>query len=196
MYLLVRTSLTVICQWLAFSTFATAIICDSVIALSICYLLSRTQTGRQLLDSVLQMLGLYFIKSGLVITACNIASVISFSIMRHNCVFMAIFFFSFSFYFLSLLSILTSRDDLRAKMGNVVTTLPMLNRSPQSSTFVFASPTSKTGSFTSQAAAISIAVETETNILVDGIALPKPSYAHRQEEVMNIARSLSARNPE
>ncbi|KLO20376.1 hypothetical protein SCHPADRAFT_3313 [Schizopora paradoxa] len=175
--------------YLAFSTFATAVICDLVIAISICYLLTRAQTGRQLLDNVLHMLGLYFVKSGLVITACNIASVISFSFMRHNCVYMAIFFFSFSFYFLSLLSILTSRDDLRARMGSIVTSLPMHQLSPlspQSSTLVYGHPTSKMGSI-SQAAAISISVETETDILVDRVAIPKTSFSHCQKQSSNTA---------
>lgn len=156
--------------WLVFSTFASAIVCDLVIALSICYLLGRAQTGRQIMDRVLQMLGLYFVKSGLVITGCNTACIISFAVLSRNCLFMAIFHFSFSFYFLSLLSILTSRDDLRARMGGVVTALPLCSGSP-SSTSVFARQASKEGTFTlPNTIQVSIVVETETDFSADETA--------------------------
>jgi len=154
-------------SWLIYLTFSVSITSDLTIAGSLSYLLSKSRTGVKKTDTVLNVLKLYFVSTGGIIACCDMASIITYTIMPHNYVFVAIFITTAKTYFWCLLTALNSRDSLRNRVANPVINLPSLvnieRRSQPSDASLYAPNNLKRN----HSMAIEVSVNTETERRID-----------------------------
>ncbi|GLB40665.1 hypothetical protein LshimejAT787_0805360 [Lyophyllum shimeji] len=92
---------------------------DLLIAVSLCWSLSKSRTGFKKTDSIVNTLMMYAINTGLLTTICAAACFITYAVWPHEFTFIAIYFSLPKLYLNSLLATLNSRDTLSGNISRV-----------------------------------------------------------------------------
>ncbi|KAF5369558.1 hypothetical protein D9758_002559 [Tetrapyrgos nigripes] len=119
--------------WVVGAGIGSAAAADLMIAGSLCYYLSRTRTGFHRTDSLITLLIIYSLTTGLVTSLLDVIIVITFSLMPNNWVWLSVFWICGKCYVNSLLAALNSRESLREKVTH-----------PQGSNFIQFTPVGNT----------------------------------------------------
>jgi len=117
-------------QWAFTATFSTVITIDIAIAGSICYCLYRSRPEFAATNSIISMLMLWTLSTGLVTIICSLAALITNLTMPRSFVFLSFNFMLSKLYFNSLLAMLNSRGELKERLYSLDTSNP-LNPSPK-----------------------------------------------------------------
>ncbi|KAF8337190.1 hypothetical protein F5887DRAFT_1283008 [Amanita rubescens] len=103
-------------SYLLYAAFASAVAADVSIAISLCVSLSKRRTGFKRTDSLLNVLMLYSINSGLLTSLCSIASLVTYAVWPTEFTFIAVFFSQSKLYTISLFASINNREHLREKI--------------------------------------------------------------------------------
>ncbi|KAH9933255.1 uncharacterized protein BXZ73DRAFT_101215 [Epithele typhae] len=98
-----------------------SVVGDVIIAASMCYYLYRRRTGLGKTDSVVTMLMVYSVNSGVLTSIVALLSLILFLAMPTNLVWISVFFLLGKCYVNAFLGLLNSREQLRSGLGGIVT---------------------------------------------------------------------------
>ncbi|KDQ53886.1 hypothetical protein JAAARDRAFT_196997 [Jaapia argillacea MUCL 33604] len=110
--------------WLMYATLASGVVADALIAVSLCILLNRNRTGFKKTDSVVSLLMMYTINTGLLTSLCAISTFVTYAVMPNNFIFIALYFILSKLYLNSLLTTLNARTTLRENLSTEVS-IPM-----------------------------------------------------------------------
>jgi len=127
-------------SWLLYSGFAIALVCDFLIAGSLCYYLFTSRTGYKGTDSLINILSTYAINTGLVTSIFCALCFITYAAMPDNYIFLAFYFPLSKLYVNALLATLNARGRLREKSAassftlSKRTALGSMNTTPPRST--------------------------------------------------------------
>ncbi|KAL5505082.1 hypothetical protein ACEPAH_7745 [Sanghuangporus vaninii] len=105
-------------SWVLYTSLGSAVVADGWVAASLCFFLARNRTGFKSTDSVVNSLILYVINTGLFTSFCATACFVSFAVMPHNYIFIAVYFCLPKLYFNALLAMLNARERLRDGLSN------------------------------------------------------------------------------
>ncbi|KAL0960625.1 hypothetical protein HGRIS_005656 [Hohenbuehelia grisea] len=114
--------------WVTSVGLGSAAACDIIIAMSLCFYLTRSRTGFKRTDSLITTLIAYSLTTGLITSVIASVAVITFAIMPTNFIWLSFFWILGKCYVNSFLAALNSRDSLRERAG------------PQDGTFLQLSP--------------------------------------------------------
>ncbi|ESK95045.1 hypothetical protein Moror_13935 [Moniliophthora roreri MCA 2997] len=101
--------------WVTSAGIGSAAAADIMIAASLCYYLSRSKTGFRRTDSLITILIIYTVTTGLMTSVIDFAIIITFALMPNNYVWLALFWVVGRCYVNSFLAALNCRDSLREK---------------------------------------------------------------------------------
>ncbi|KAF8180851.1 hypothetical protein BJ912DRAFT_618796 [Pholiota molesta] len=96
-------------------SFAAAVVADSIVAISLCILLHQSRTGLKRTDSLLTILMIFIINTGLLTSICALVCLITYAIWPFKFIFMGFYFALSKLYVNSLLASLNARSSLRAR---------------------------------------------------------------------------------
>ncbi|KZT03057.1 uncharacterized protein LAESUDRAFT_705224 [Laetiporus sulphureus 93-53] len=99
-------------SWSLYVGFAFEVVVDGTITVSQCLLLRRLRTGIRRTDSVISVLMLYSINTGLFPSVCALLCLITFTVLPHMFVYFAFYFVLSKFYVNSLLANLNARTTI------------------------------------------------------------------------------------
>ncbi|KJA22397.1 hypothetical protein HYPSUDRAFT_656476 [Hypholoma sublateritium FD-334 SS-4] len=102
-------------SFMLYASFGTAVLVDSLIAVSLCILLVRNRTGFKQTDSVVSRLMLFTINTGLLTSIAAVACFVTYAIWPQRFIFMGIYFALSKLYANSLLASLNARNVLRGQ---------------------------------------------------------------------------------
>jgi len=111
-------------SWLLYCALSASVLADALIAGSLCISLQQSRSGFKATDSLVNILVLYSINTGLLTSICATACFITFSIWPNQFVYMGIYFTLSKLYVNSLLAMLNSRTALRERNSGV-NTIPL-----------------------------------------------------------------------
>ncbi|KAI0946477.1 hypothetical protein AcW1_009927 [Taiwanofungus camphoratus] len=100
-------------SWILYMGLSASVVADLIIATSLCVLLKRIRTGLPRTDSILRVLMLYTINTGVLTSLCAISCLVAYATMPDNYVFIAMYFVLSKLFLNSLLATLNARDHLR-----------------------------------------------------------------------------------
>ncbi|KAF8629508.1 hypothetical protein AX17_005634 [Amanita inopinata Kibby_2008] len=100
--------------------FSSATASDLSLALALCYLLYHSRTGFRKTDSLIKILMLYTVNTGLVVAIDAALGMIMYAVMPHNLIFLAFYLLLSKLYLNSYLATLNARRDLRKAMDDTV----------------------------------------------------------------------------
>lgn len=100
--------------------FAAILVADSLIALSLCYFLHRSRTGIKKTDSLITVLIMYTINTGLLTAIDAIAGLVLYAIMPDNLIYVAFYLQLSKLYLNAYLATLNAREGLRGRTDEVV----------------------------------------------------------------------------
>ncbi|KAJ3516516.1 hypothetical protein NLJ89_g1079 [Agrocybe chaxingu] len=103
-------------SYLMYTSLASAVAADVLIATSICVSLSRSRTGFKKTDSMVTVLMLYAINSSGLTSICSLACFITYAIWPLEFIFIAIYFCLSKLFLNSLLAMLNGRTSLKNKV--------------------------------------------------------------------------------
>jgi hypothetical protein len=103
--------------WVTTSGLGSAAAADILIAVSLCYYLSKSRTGFARTDSLIATLIKYSLTTGLITSIIAFISVVTFATMPTNYVWLAFFWLIGKCYVNSLLAALNSRESLREQVA-------------------------------------------------------------------------------
>ncbi|EMD36551.1 hypothetical protein CERSUDRAFT_84724 [Gelatoporia subvermispora B] len=92
---------------------AASLTADAAVALALCYFLYRSRTGWERTDSLIAVLMLFSINTGLLTVLDALASLITFAIMPSNLIFFAIYLCQSKLFINAFLATLNARETLR-----------------------------------------------------------------------------------
>lgn len=104
-------------SWIWCATFIAWTVCDCIIAVSLCTILARRRTGFQRTDSLIRTLILYTISTGALTSSIAITSAITYAVMPHNFIFIAISTILPKLHINSVFALLNSRDAMRKRIS-------------------------------------------------------------------------------
>ncbi|KAK7052511.1 hypothetical protein R3P38DRAFT_2860734 [Favolaschia claudopus] len=96
--------------------FAAGTSADLSVALALCYLLARSRTGFQRTDSLIRVLMMYTVNTGMLVALDATAGLVTFILMKKNFIFLAFYLLLSKLYLNSYLAILNARQGLREKL--------------------------------------------------------------------------------
>jgi len=130
-------------QYLLYMAFGSGVVADTIIAAALCIVLTTRRTGFRQTDSLVNVLMVYTINTGVMTSVVAILCLVLFAIMPHNYIFLALFFNLSKLYLNALLATLNARTSLRDQM-DVVSSIQLAgiaeSRSDNSSKKVPTSP--------------------------------------------------------
>ncbi|OCH90220.1 hypothetical protein OBBRIDRAFT_835207 [Obba rivulosa] len=126
-------------SWVVYVSLASGVIADILIATLQSYMLWRRRTGIKRTDSIVRLLMLYSVNTGLLTSLCAIACFATFATMNDNFVYIAFYHLLPKLLLNSLLATLNARQHLRNVEDQV--SLPMQASRARSARQPFASPT-------------------------------------------------------
>jgi len=106
-------------SYLMYSALGSGVAADILIAGSLCISLSRSRTGFKKTDTLVNLLIMYAINTGLLTTVCFAACFITYAIWPNEFTFVGIYFTLPKLYLNSLLATLNSREALAEKISGV-----------------------------------------------------------------------------
>lgn len=114
-------------SWILYSAFVTGVVADSIIAAALCYNLARRRTGVRRTDSIVQVLMIYSINTGVLTSLCALCVLVMYATMPSNFVFIAFYFVLPKLFLNSLLATLNARERLRGfgKSTGGVVSIPL-----------------------------------------------------------------------
>ncbi|KAL4253772.1 hypothetical protein ABKN59_003008 [Abortiporus biennis] len=118
-------------QWLIYCVFGSIAFIDTAIAATLCILLWRMQTGFAKTDSELQKLIKYSIHTGSLTSFVAISALVSYGIMSHNLVYIAIYTTLPKFYLNALLATLNARRAIGSQLGQKSEVFSFIPLTPQ-----------------------------------------------------------------
>ncbi|EDQ99821.1 uncharacterized protein LACBIDRAFT_315197 [Laccaria bicolor S238N-H82] len=107
--------LLLVLQFLMYLTFAVGTTSDLSLALALCYLLHRSRTGFRKTDSLIKVLILYTVNTGMIVALDASLGMIMYVLMPDNLIFLGIYLLLSKLYLNSYLAALNARRDLRDK---------------------------------------------------------------------------------
>lgn len=102
-------------SFLMYLTFAVGTTSDLSLALALCYLLHRSRTGFRKTDSLIKVLILYTVNTGMIVALDASLGMIMYVLMPDNLIFLGIYLLLSKLYLNSYLAALNARRDLRDK---------------------------------------------------------------------------------
>ncbi|CCM04348.1 uncharacterized protein FIBRA_06520 [Fibroporia radiculosa] len=102
-----------------------AMVADLSHSISLCLLLRRHRSGIRRSDTIIRILTLYTINTGLLPSSCAIACLISFALMPNNLIFLAIYFILPKLLLNSMMAILNARQRILKASMVPVTSIPL-----------------------------------------------------------------------
>ncbi|GJE98226.1 hypothetical protein PsYK624_144510 [Phanerochaete sordida] len=114
-------------SWILYTAFITGVIADTTIALSLCYFLAKRRTGVRRTDSIVRILMIYSVNTGVLTSLCAICVLVTYAVMPSNFVFIAFYFVLPKLFLNSLLGTLNARERLRgfAKGSGGLVSIPL-----------------------------------------------------------------------
>lgn len=101
---------------LMYLNFAAGTSSDLSVALVLCYLLRRSRTGFQQTDSLITILMVYTVNTGLLVALDASAGLITYIVMPHNLIFLGFYLLMSKLYLNSYLASLNAREGIRGKI--------------------------------------------------------------------------------
>ncbi|KAJ7080612.1 hypothetical protein B0H15DRAFT_856553 [Mycena belliarum] len=101
---------------LMYLNFAAGTSSDLSVALALCYLLRGSRTGFQRTDSLIRVLMLYTVNTGLIVALDASAGMLTYIFMPHNFIFLGFYLLLSKLYLNCYLAILNARSGLRGKL--------------------------------------------------------------------------------
>ncbi|KAJ7910499.1 hypothetical protein B0H13DRAFT_1714367 [Mycena leptocephala] len=101
---------------LMYLNFAAGTSSDLSVALALCYLLRGSRTGFQRTDSLIRVLMMYTVNTGLIVAIDATAGMFAFVFMPHNLIFLGFYLLLSKLYLNSYLAILNVRQNLRENL--------------------------------------------------------------------------------
>lgn len=108
-------------SYLIYLALGTAVVADVLIASSLCIVLAKSRTGFTKTDSLINVLMMYTINTGVITSMCAALCFILYATMPYNYVYLAVYFNLSKFYFNSLLATLNARATHREKSEGLST---------------------------------------------------------------------------
>ncbi|KAF9463868.1 hypothetical protein BDZ94DRAFT_575502 [Collybia nuda] len=102
-----------------YTSLASGVVADTIIAASLCISLSRVRTGFQKTDSVVNALMAYSINTSLLTTVCSALCFITYAIWPEEFTYISIYFSLPKLFFNSLLATLNAREGLKESISGV-----------------------------------------------------------------------------
>ncbi|KAF9471997.1 hypothetical protein BDN70DRAFT_515464 [Pholiota conissans] len=106
-------------SYMLYASFATAVVADTLVAVSLCTLLIQSRTGFRRTDSIVTKLMAFSINTGLLTSIAAIACFVTYAIWPQRFIFMGIYFALSKLYVNSLLASLNARSSLRSQSTEV-----------------------------------------------------------------------------
>ncbi|KAJ6629354.1 hypothetical protein B0H10DRAFT_1986780, partial [Mycena sp. CBHHK59/15] len=101
---------------LMYLNFAAGTSSDLSVALALCHLLRRSRTGFRRTDSLIRVLMMYTVNTGLIVAIDATAGMLAYAFMPHNFIFLGFYLLLSKLYLNSYLAILNARKGLRGNM--------------------------------------------------------------------------------
>ncbi|PPQ95697.1 hypothetical protein CVT26_008380 [Gymnopilus dilepis] len=98
-----------------YTSFAAAVVADTLVALSLCTLLFNSRTGIKRTDSVVKVMMAFVINTGLLTSVCAMGCLVTYAIWPDKFIFMGLYFALSKLYVNSLLASLNARSSLRTR---------------------------------------------------------------------------------
>ncbi|KAF8880649.1 hypothetical protein BD779DRAFT_1070671 [Infundibulicybe gibba] len=108
---------------LMYLNFAAGTASDLSVAVTLCYLLRRSRTGFIRTDSLIKVLMMYSVNTGMIVAIDASLGMITYIIMPHNFIFLGFYLLLSKLYLNSYLASLNARDDLRGKLDEPVVSI-------------------------------------------------------------------------
>jgi len=108
---------TAVISWLFYSSLGAAVVVDCIFAISLCILLLRSRTGHKRTDSLMNVLMVYSINTGMITSLAAIICFITYAIMPNKYYYMGVFFILSKLNLNCLLASLNARTPLRDQIG-------------------------------------------------------------------------------
>ncbi|KAJ7595346.1 hypothetical protein C8J56DRAFT_1159863 [Mycena floridula] len=105
---------------LMYLNFAAGTAADISVALALCYLLHESRTGFKKTDSIIGVLMLYTVNTGLIVAIDAALGMFTYVAMPHNLIFLGFYLLLSKLYLNSYLASLNARDGLRDQIGEAV----------------------------------------------------------------------------
>ncbi|EKM53304.1 uncharacterized protein PHACADRAFT_211002 [Phanerochaete carnosa HHB-10118-sp] len=105
-------------SWILYTAFGTGVVADAAIAAALCYFLAKRRTGIQRTDSIVQMLIVYSVNTGVLTSLCAMCVLVAYATMPGNFIFISFYFVLPKLFLNSLLSTLNAREKLRGIGGS------------------------------------------------------------------------------
>lgn len=159
---------------LMYITFAFGTGSDLSVALALCWLLRTSRTGFRKTDSMIKVLMLYTVNTGLIVALDAAAGMLTYIFMPNNFIFLGFYLLLSKLYLNSYLATLNARQDLREQMSDPVS-IHLSDISNSSRRFdVESSPTNISEKSPHAARQIGVAVSIHTSIDKEHDALYGP----------------------
>jgi len=98
-----------------YTSFAAAVVADTLVAISLCTLLFNSRTGIKRTDSVVKVMMAFIINTGLLTSVCAMGCLVTYAIWPQKFIFMGLYFALSKLYVNSLLASLNARASLRKR---------------------------------------------------------------------------------
>ncbi|EKM52588.1 uncharacterized protein PHACADRAFT_198638 [Phanerochaete carnosa HHB-10118-sp] len=112
-------------SWVLYTAFGTGVVADVTIAAALCYFLTKRRTGFRRTDSIVQLMIVYSINTGLLTSLCAICVLVAYATMPANFVFIAFYFVLPKLFMNSLLGTLNAREKLRGFGSGGAVSIPL-----------------------------------------------------------------------
>ncbi|TDL20307.1 hypothetical protein BD410DRAFT_377107 [Rickenella mellea] len=103
---------------LFYANFASGVLADLHVAISLCYFLWKSKTGFRRTDSLIATLVIYTVNTGMITALDASAGLITYAVMPYNEIFVAFYLVLSKLYLNSYLASLNARDALRGALEN------------------------------------------------------------------------------
>jgi len=110
---------------LLYLAFGGGVVADAIIASALCILLAKSRTGFRQTDSLVNILMVYTVNTGLLTSIVAAISLILYTVTPHNYIFLALYFNMSKLYLNALLATLNARSNLRNQMNGAIATIPL-----------------------------------------------------------------------
>jgi len=112
-------------SYLLYLALGSGVVVDTIMALALCIVLAKSRTGFRRTDSLINVLMMYTINTGLLTSIVALLGLIMYAVMPQTYACLAIIFNLSKLYFNALLATLNARSGLRDQMNRPITVLPV-----------------------------------------------------------------------
>jgi len=112
-------------SYLLYLAFGSAVVADAIIASALCIVLAKSRTGFRRTDSLVNILLVYTINTGLLTGIVAMLCFILYAVMPDTYIFLAIYLNLSKLYLNALLATLNARSNLQDQMNGAISTIPL-----------------------------------------------------------------------